>query len=270
MFNDPDALVRIDMSEYMEKHSVSKIIGSPPGYVGHDEGGSITELVRHRPYAVILLDEIEKAHPEVFNILLQVLDSGHLTDAKGRKVNFKNTVIIMTSNIGAEHINRMSNFGFSTDHGEEAQFIQAKDKVSDTLKQYFRPEFLNRLDEIIIFDLLSEEAIAEIVDLQVDDVVKRLEKKEIALTLSKEVRAYLAKEGYDPKFGARPLRRLIQSKILTPIANMMVGEGMLQGGTVKVTMKKGELDFDIKKKGRRKNTPKAEPKPKNKNQPVAA
>lgn len=272
MFSDPDALLRIDMSEFMEKHSVSKIIGSPPGYVGHDEGGSITERVRHRPYSVILLDEVEKAHPEVFNILLQVLDSGHLTDAKGRKVNFKNTVIIMTSNIGAEHIDRMSSFGFTLDHGDAAQYTQAKDKVIESLKQYFRPEFLNRLDEIITFDLLTPEAIAQIVDLQVADVVARLQKKEISLTLSKEVRNYLAKEGYDPKFGARPLRRLIQSKILTPIANMMVGEGMLQGGTVKVSMKKGELDFDIKKKGRRKTAAKkASASPtKKKAQPVSA
>ncbi len=251
MFNDPDALLRIDMSEYMEKHSVSKIIGSPPGYVGHEEGGSITERVRRRPYAVILLDEVEKAHPEVFNILLQVLDSGHLTDAKGRKVNFKNTVIIMTSNIGAEHINRMSNFGFTSDKGEAAQYVQAKDKVMDSLKNYFRPEFLNRLDEIIVFDLLSPEVIADIVELQVADVVNRLKKKEIKLTISAEVCEFLAKEGYDPKFGARPLRRLIQSKILTPVANMMVGEGMLQGGTVNVAMKKGELTFDVKKSARR-------------------
>lgn len=267
MFNDPDALLRIDMSEFMEKHSVSKIIGSPPGYVGHDEGGAITERVRRRPYAVILLDEVEKAHPEVFNILLQVLDSGHLTDAKGRKVNFKNTVIIMTSNIGAEHIDRMSTFGFSTDHGEKAQFIQAKDKVMESLKQYFRPEFLNRLDEIIVFDLLSPEGIREIVDLQVEDVVKRLAKKEIKLSISPEVRQYLAKEGYDPKFGARPLRRLIQSKILTPVANMMVGEGMLQGGTVNVTMKKDELVFDIKKIARRNGAQKKNTKPAAKKQP---
>lgn len=252
MFNDTEALLRIDMSEFMEKHSVSKIIGSPPGYVGHDEGGSITEKIRRRPYSVILLDEVEKAHPEVFNILLQVLDSGHLTDAKGRKVNFKNTVIIMTSNIGAEHIDRMSTFGFATDHGEGAQFTQAKDKVMESLKNYFRPEFLNRLDEIIVFDLLSPDVIAKIVDIQVDDVVERLKKKDIKLTVSTEVCEYLAKEGYDPKFGARPLRRLIQSKILTPVANMMVGEGMLQSGTVNVTIKKGELNFDIKKTGRSK------------------
>jgi ATP-dependent Clp protease ATP-binding subunit ClpB len=260
MFNDPEALLRIDMSEFMEKHSVSKIIGSPPGYVGHEEGGSITERVRRRPYGVILLDEVEKAHPEVFNVLLQVLDSGHLTDAKGRKVNFKNTVIIMTSNIGSEHIDRMSNFGFALDHGDTAQYAQAKDKVMDSLKQFFRPEFINRLDEIIVFDLLTQEVISEIVEIQVLDVMKRLQKKDIALTLSPEVKAYLAKEGYDPKFGARPLRRVIQNKILTPVANMMVGEGMLQGGTVKVTMKKDVLDFDIKKTGRVKSTVSLTPK----------
>jgi ATP-dependent Clp protease ATP-binding subunit ClpC len=272
MFDDPEALLRIDMSEFMEKHSVSKIIGAPPGYVGHEESGSITERVRRRPYAVILLDEVEKAHPDVFNILLQVLDSGHLTDAKGRKVNFKNTVIIMTSNIGAEHIDRMSNFGFAFDRGEAAQYVQAKDKVIDSLKSYFRPEFLNRLDEIITFDLLTPEVITSIVDIQVDDVVQRLEKKEIALTMTKEVREYLAQEGYDPKFGARPLRRLIQSKILTPVANNMVGEGMLQGGTVKVSMKDGELHFDIKKKGRTnlKKKPKAKKAVAKKRTPVPA
>jgi ATP-dependent Clp protease ATP-binding subunit ClpC len=263
MFNDPEALLRIDMSEFMESHSVSKLIGSPPGYVGHEDHGGLTEQVRRRPYSVILLDEIEKANPEVFNILLQVLDSGHLTDAKGRKVNFKNTVIIMTSNIGAEHIDRMSTFGFADDRGDEAQYVQAKDKVMESLKSYFRPEFLNRLDEIITFDLLSPEVIADIVKIQVDDVIKRLEKKEIKLTLTKEVYDYLAKEGYDARYGARPLKRLIQSKILTPVANNMVGEGMVQGGTVKVSLKKRktnakdkeastepELHFDIKKKSR--------------------
>ena len=248
MFNDPEALIRVDMSEFMEKHSVSKLIGSPPGYVGHDEGGGLTEKIRRRPYAVILLDEVEKAHPDVFNVLLQVLDSGHLTDAKGRKVNFKNSVIIMTSNIGSEHIDKMSNFGFTHDHGTNAQYAQAKDKVMESLKNFFRPEFINRLDEIITFDLLTPEVIADIVQIQMKDVIKRLSKKEIKLAVAEEVMAYIAKEGYDPKFGARPLRRVIQSKILTPIANMMVGEGMMQGGSVKVTMKKDVLDFEIKKK----------------------
>jgi ATP-dependent Clp protease ATP-binding subunit ClpC len=260
MFNDPEALIRIDMSEFMEKHSVSKIIGSPPGYVGHDEGGGLTEKIRRRPYAVILLDEVEKAHPDVFNVLLQVLDSGHLTDAKGRKVNFKNTVIIMTSNIGSEHIDRMSSFGFTADHGAGAQYVQAKDKVLESLKNFFRPEFLNRLDEIITFDLLTPEVIADIVEIQMADVIKRLSKKEIKLSVSEEVMKYLAKEGYDPKFGARPLRRVIQSKILTPVANMMVGEGMMQGGTVKVTMKNDALAFEIKKIAKAKNETPSTPK----------
>jgi len=249
MFDDSDALLRIDMSEFMEKHSVSKIIGSPPGYVGHEEGGSITEKVRHRPYSVILLDEIEKAHPEVFNVLLQVLDSGHLTDAKGRKVNFKNTIIIMTSNIGAEHIDRMSSFGFNQDKGEVAQYSQAKDKVLESLKSFFRPEFLNRLDEVIVFDILSPETIRSIVEMQVADVKKRLLGKDIALSVTKEVYDYLAREGYDPKFGARPLKRVIQSKILTPVASAMVGTGMLHGGIVKVSMKKDELAFEVHRKG---------------------
>lgn len=255
MFDDEKALVRIDMSEYMEKHSVSKIIGSPPGYVGHDEGGAITELVRHRPYAVILLDEIEKAHPEVFNILLQVLDSGHLTDAKGRKVNFKNTVIIMTSNIGAEHIDRMSNLGFAVTSDDASQYGRAKDKVMESLKQFFRPEFLNRLDEIIVFDILTKETIRTIVEMQVEIVRARLAQKEIELTVSTEVLEWLAREGYDPKFGARPLKRLIQSKILTPVASMMVSEGMLSGGTVSVVLKGGEFSFDVKKKGTRVRKP---------------
>lgn len=250
MFNDPEALLRIDMSEFMEKHSVSKIIGSPPGYVGHDEGSNFAERVRHRPYSVILLDEIEKAHPEVFNILLQVLDSGHLTDSKGRKINFRNTVIIMTSNIGAEHIDRMSNFGFASDKGEVAQYTQAKDKVMDSLKGFFRPEFLNRLDEIVIFDILSPATIRSIVALQIEDVIKRLRHKEIVLSIDDSVLDYIAKEGYDPKFGARPLKRVIQSKILTPVATMMVGEGMLRGGTVRVDMKKDELQFEVKKRAR--------------------
>ncbi len=250
LFDDESALVRIDMSEYMEKHSVSKIIGSPPGYVGHEEGGAITERVRHRPYSVILFDEIEKAHPEVFNILLQVLDSGHLTDAKGRKVNFKNTVIIMTSNIGAEHIDRMSKFGFTKKSDDASQYEQAKTKVQESLKNFFRPEFLNRLDEVIIFDILSAETIRSIVEMQIKMVWERLAAKEIELTVTPEVIDYIAKEGYDPKFGARPLKRVIQSKILTPVASMMVGEGILQGGIVSVSMKKDEPYFDVKRKGK--------------------
>ncbi|MCC7500248.1 AAA family ATPase [Candidatus Nomurabacteria bacterium] len=254
MFDDEKALIRVDMSEYMEKHSVSKLIGSPPGYVGHEEGGGLTELVRHRPYAVLLFDEVEKAHPEVFNILLQVLDNGHLTDAKGRRVNFRNTIIIMTSNIGAQHIDRMEQIGFATAGGSDEQnYRMAKEKVEQSLKDFFRPEFLNRIDEIVIFNILSPEAIKDIVDIQVREVISRLEQKEITLTLTPAVYEYLAKEGYNPHYGARPLRRLIQDKILTKVASLMVGRGILSGGAVMVDIdKKGAFIFDVKKTGKSK------------------
>ncbi len=248
MFDDEKALIRVDMSEYMEKHSVSKIIGAPPGYVGHEEGGALTELVRHRPYAVLLFDEIEKAHPEVFNILLQVLDNGYLTDAKGRKVNFRNTVIIMTSNIGAQYIDKMEQIGFSAHGGTDASnYIMAKERVEQSLKDYFRPEFLNRIDEIIIFNILSPEAVKEIVGIQIKEVTARLTAKDITLTIMPAVYEYLSKEGYNPRYGARPLRRLIQDKILTKIASLMVSRGILQGGSVIVDMHKGEFSFDVKK-----------------------
>jgi ATP-dependent Clp protease ATP-binding subunit ClpB len=236
LFNSEKALIRVDMSEYMEKHSVSKIIGSPPGYVGHDEGGGLTELVRHRPYSVVLFDEIEKAHPEVFNILLQVLDNGRLTDAKGRIVNFKNTVIILTSNIGSEHIDKMSSLGFGSEsHGSEGDMYEkVKGKVMGSLKEFFRPEFLNRLDEIILFNILSQEAVKDIVRMQIEIIAKRLEEKHIVLTFSDAVLVHLAKEGYSSQYGARPLKRLIQTKILTPVANMMVSRSVTGGGSVHV------------------------------------
>jgi ATP-dependent Clp protease ATP-binding subunit ClpA len=227
MLDDEKALILVDMSEYMEKHSVSKIIGAPPGYVGHEEGGALTELVRDRPYAVIGIDEIEKAHPEVFNILLQVLDNGYLTDAKGRKVNFRNTIIIMTSNIGATYIDKMEQIGFAIAGSSDLQnYLMAKEKVQNALKDHFRPEFLNRIDEIIIFNILSPEAIKEIVNIQVKEVVERLVQKDITLNISPEVYEFLAKEGYNPHYGARPLRRLIQDKILTKVASLMVSRGL--------------------------------------------
>ena len=256
LFNSEKALIRVDMSEYMEKHSISKMIGSPPGYVGYDEGGGLTELVRHRPYSVILFDEIEKAHPEVFNVLLQVLDNGRLTDAKGRVVNFKNTVIIMTSNIGAEHIDKMSGLGFGSglSKTEAERYDQVKEKVMSSLKEFFRPEFLNRLDEIVLFNILSTEAIMDIVRMQVDIVAKRMEEKSISLTLMPMALQHLAREGYNPQYGARPLKRLIQSKVMTPIANMMVARGIMEGGSVTVDFKpnagvdgKGEFTFDVRK-----------------------
>ncbi|HYF29176.1 MAG TPA: AAA family ATPase [Candidatus Paceibacterota bacterium] len=255
MFNDPEALVRVDMSEFMEKHSVSKLIGAPPGYVGYEEAGSLTERIRHRPYAVVLFDEIEKAHPEVFNILLQVLDSGHLTDGKGRKVNFKNTIVVLTSNIGAEFMDRMAGIGFAQSGSDDAhQYQQVKDKVMEALKNQFRPEFLNRLDDIIIFDVLGKEALAQIVDKQVQEVVGRLGGKRITLTLDPEVKAWLAEVGYNPQYGARPLRRAIQDKILTPIASLMVEQGIMEGGSVQVTLKQGQPHFEVHKTARRKRS----------------
>lgn len=252
MFNDPDALVRVDMSEFMERHSVAKLIGAPPGYVGYEESGTLTERIRHRPYAVVLFDEIEKAHPEVFNILLQVLDSGHLTDSKGRKVNFKNTIIILTSNIGGEFTDRLAHIGFGKAGATEVtRYEEMKEKVMEVLKEHFRPEFLNRLDDIIIFNLLSKEALTKIVEKQVEEVVKRLSDKRIALAIEPEVRTWLADKGHNPQYGARPLRRTIQDKILTPLASLMVDAGVIEGGGVTITLKNGEPHFEVGKRTNR-------------------
>jgi len=252
LFNDEKSLIRVDMSEYMEKHSVSKLIGAPPGYVGHEEGGGLTEIVRHRPYSVILFDEIEKAHPEVFNILLQVLDNGHLTDSKGRTVNFKNTVIIMTSNIGAQYIDKMEKIGFAKDYSNNDEYKETKDRVMANLKDYFRPEFLNRVDDIIIFDILSQKAIEEIVKIQVEQVKKRLLEKDIRLEISPDVLSYLAKEGYNPHYGARPLKRLIQNKILNPVAGLIIGGNVSALSAIYVGIKGQEFTFEIKKNKRAK------------------
>lgn len=249
MFNDADALVRVDMSEFMERHSVAKLIGAPPGYVGYEEAGTLTERIRHRPYAVVLFDEIEKAHPEVFNILLQVLDSGHLTDGKGRKVNFKNTIIVLTSNIGGEFIDRLAHIGFGRAGATDAtRYEEMKEKVMDALKEHFRPEFLNRLDDIIIFDVLAKEALTKIVDTHIEEVVKRLAQKRIALAVEPELRTWLAEKGYNPQYGARPLRRTIQDNILTPLASLMVDQGLLEGGTVTISIKNNKPNFDVKKR----------------------
>lgn len=247
MFNDEKSLVRIDMSEYMEKYSVSKMIGSPPGYVGYEEGGHLTEIVRHRPYSVLLFDEIEKAHPEVFNILLQVLDNGRLTDAKGRTVNFKNTVIIMTSNIGSEFINRLQRIGFAGDQRLIADYDETKQRIMESLKTHFRPEFLNRLDDIVIFNPLPPEAIREIVDIQLNLVRERLAGKQIELQVSAEVVKYLAKEGYSAEYGVRPLKRLIQSKILNLVAEFIIHRKLEHGGVVLVELKNGEPSIELKK-----------------------
>ncbi len=250
MFDDEKALIRVDMSEYMEQHSISKLIGSPPGYVGHDDSGQLTEAVRHRPYSVVLFDEIEKAHPEVFNILLQVLDDGRLTDAKGREINFKNTVIILTSNVGSEFIDKMQKIGFN--NGDSAEmYDETKERVMASLKDHFRPEFLNRLDEIIMFDILSPKSIRSIVDIQIKIVKKRLEGKGVTVNITDSALEHLGNVGYDPQYGARPLKRLIQNKILTPLANLMVANAVTDGGVISVDVKDGELVVTAEKKGKK-------------------
>jgi len=222
LFNDENALVRLDMSEYMEKHSVSKMIGSPPGYVGYEEGGQLTDKIRRRPYSVILLDEIEKAHPDVFNILLQILEDGRLTDAKGRVASFKNAILIMTSNIGSEIIAREAALGFLSEESEKASRESLRDKVMAALKENFRPEFLNRIDEIIIFNYLGKKEIKKIVDLQLDRVMDRLKQKRIEIKVTEKAKEFLAERGFDQNLGARPLKRIIQKMLLDPLALKIV------------------------------------------------
>lgn len=246
LFNDEEALIRVDMSEFMEKHAVSKIIGSPPGYVGYDEGGQLTEKIRRKPYSVILFDEIEKAHPDVFNMMLQILEDGHVTDAKGRKVNFKNTVIIMTSNIGSDIIMQMGKsgeFGFGADKKTGSKNTQAKvkERVHEALREHFKPEFLNRIDEIIMFHPLGASQIRQIVDLQLEHVISRLEEKKITLSVPAKVRDWLGKKGYDPSLGARPLRRIIQTRLLDPLAMQIVEGDITPGEDVLVEVKNNTL-----------------------------
>jgi ATP-dependent Clp protease ATP-binding subunit ClpB len=232
LFDDENALIRVDMSEYMEKHSVAKLIGSPPGYVGHDDGGQLTEKIRRRPYSVILFDEVEKADPEVFNILLQLLDDGRLTDSKGRTVNFKNTVIIMTSNLGNEIIKKFS-IGFKDNDGQSAKendFKEMKSQIDGKLREYFKLEFLNRIDEIVVFRALDKDSLENIVDLELAKVQNRLRNKDITLKISPKMKKMLAQEGYDITFGARPLKRLIQSKILDELSLEII-EGKIKEGS---------------------------------------
>lgn len=246
LFNDEKAIIRIDMSEFMESHSVSKLIGSPPGYVGYDEAGKLTEMVKHRPYSIVLFDEIEKAHPEVFNILLQVLDNGRLTDSKGRTVNFKNTVIIMTSNVGSEFVNKMETIGFGNGRNEKSEYNLMKEKIMERLKDKFRPEFLNRLDEVLIFDTLSVDVIKMIVGVQLDIVKKRLLDRGVKLEVTPDVFDILAQEGYDPQYGARPLKRLIQTKILNRVAEYMISRSLDPRSVVVVSVRNGEINVGIK------------------------
>jgi ATP-dependent Clp protease ATP-binding subunit ClpB len=237
LFDSEDNLVRIDMSEYMEKHTVSRLVGAPPGYIGYEEGGQLTEAVRRKPYSVILFDEIEKAHHDVFNILLQILEDGRLTDSHGRTVNFKNTIVIMTSNVGSPVLLE----GIDED-GKIRE--GARREVMDELRRGFRPEFLNRVDDVVLFKPLTLGEIGMIVDLQMDELRHRLAEQRVELTVTAAARELLAKEGYSPVYGARPLKRLIQQRVETVAARLLIGGQLKEGGTLKVEARKGELTVE--------------------------
>lgn len=241
LFSDENALIRLDMSEYMEKHTVSRMVGSPPGYVGYEEGGQLTEKIRRRPYSVVLLDEIEKAHPEVFNMLLQILEDGRLTDAKGRVASFKNAIIIMTSNIGSQFIAEMNPLGFLGEKSDDDRKKSVRDKVTVALKEHFPPEFLNRVDDVIIFDYLGKEEIKKIVELEIEKVASRLSRKGIALETTEKAKELLVLRGFDASLGARPLRRVIQRAVLNPLALKIVSGEIGAGGKAVIDVAKGEF-----------------------------
>ncbi len=247
LFNDREALIRFDMSEYMEKHNVSKMIGSPPGYVGHDEGAQLTDQIRRRPYSIVLLDEIEKAHPDVFNLLLQILEDGRLTDSKGRVASFKNAILIMTSNVGSEIIAKEAGLGF-VGEDKKAQKDNLKEKVMSALREGFKPEFLNRIDDIIIFNYLTKKDISKIVDLEINKVIKRIATKNIKLRVNKKAKEFVAEKGFDQNLGARPLKRVIQKKILDPLAMEIISGEVKSKGRVTVDIKKGKIHFKINNK----------------------
>jgi ATP-dependent Clp protease ATP-binding subunit ClpC len=242
MFGDEDAIIQIDMSEYMEKFNVSRLVGAPPGYVGYEEGGQLTEKVRRKPYSVVLLDEIEKAHPDVFNLLLQMFEEGRLTDSFGRKVDFKNTVIIMTSNIGAEMLKKQGSIGFKS-QTEDATYQGMKERLLDEVKKAFKPEFLNRVDDIIVFRSLTKEDLMHIVELEVKDVESRLKDQNIKLEMSQDAKEFLMEKGFDKQFGARPLKRTIQRFLEDPLAEAIIKGEFKKGGRVKVSAKADHLEF---------------------------
>ncbi len=257
IFGSEDNMVRVDMSEFMEKHSTSKLIGSPPGYVGYNEGGHLTETIRKKPYSVILFDEVEKAHPDVFNLMLQILDDGRLTDSRGRNVNFKNTIIIMTSNVGASMIESSSRLGFAiADDEQKDKYERLKDTVMDEMKKFFRPEFLNRIDDIIVFAHLSKPEIRKIVDIMLKDLVKRLEEQELDMSVPDEVKDYLAEEGYSESYGARPLRRVIQKKIEDTIAEEILTGHYSSGDVVKLKLEDNKIAFERTEDEEKKKQPK--------------
>jgi ATP-dependent Clp protease ATP-binding subunit ClpC len=242
LFESDEALIRIDMSEYMEKFAVSRLIGAPPGYVGYDDGGQLTEKVRRKPYSVVLLDEIEKAHPDVFNILLQVMEEGQLTDSYGRRVDFRNTVLIMTSNVGANEIKSGKSLGFMQE-GSDAQFQTIRSKLLDHLKKIFNPEFLNRLDDAIVFRQLEKEDMRKIVDVLLSNFIKRLDVLEVNVTFSDEAKQFLMEHGFDPALGARPVKRAIQRYVEDPLSELILAHGIQKDAGVRVGVGAGELSF---------------------------
>ncbi len=244
LFGDEDALIQLDMSEYMEKHTVSRLIGSPPGYVGYEEGGQLTEAVRRKPFSVVLFDEIEKAHPDVFNTLLQILEDGHLTDSQGHKVDFKNTIIIMTSNLGTRDMQKGPGIGFAASANEEVTYERMRDRVTEELKKSFRPEFLNRIDEVIVFRSLTQEDVKNIVDLMMTRVRDQLKAKDIDIELTDGAKTLLATQGFDASLGARPLRRTIQRLVEDPLSEKLLWKEFRAGQTIIVDAQDGEIVFD--------------------------
>ena len=258
LFDTEDALIRIDMSEYMEKFSISRLVGAPPGYVGYEEGGQLTEKVRRKPYSIILLDEIEKAHPDVFNLLLQVLDDGHMTDGLGRKIDFKNTILIMTSNIGARQLQEFgTGVGFGTKAKEESKEENSKAVIQNALRKAFSPEFLNRVDDMIMFRSLTREDIHKIIDLELDKLILRIKTLGYNLELTEKAKDFIVERGYDEKFGARPLKRAIQKFIEDPLAEGIINHNMAEGDTVLMDFEDGkeELNLKVKKHKGKKSSP---------------
>jgi ATP-dependent Clp protease ATP-binding subunit ClpC len=247
MFGDPDALIQIDMSEYMEKFTASRLIGSPPGYVGYEEGGQLSEAVRRRPYSVVLFDEVEKAHPDVMHLLLQILEEGTITDSFGRKVDFRNTIIILTSNVGAELIKKQNVMGFGAIGADAHDYASMKDKITEQAKRHFKPEFLNRLDDLIVFHMLEKPDLIRIVDLEIDKVLKRVRDKHIRVELDASAKELLIEEGYDPAYGARPMRRAVERHLEDPFAEHLLRGDIKEGDKVRVARREGErtLKFSV-------------------------
>ena len=246
MFGDPDALIQIDMSEYMEKFTSSRLIGSPPGYVGYEEGGQLSEAVRRRPYSVVLFDEIEKAHPDVMHLLLQILEEGTVTDSLGRKVDFRNTIIIMTSNVGAELIKKQTALGFGAMENESADYEGMKVKILEQSKKVFKPEFLNRLDDLIVFHMLEKKDLVKIVDLEISKVIDRLKSREISVKIDNKAKDFLIEDGYDPEYGARPMRRSVEKHLEDPLAEHLLRGDVKDGDFVGVTFDKKENKLKFK------------------------